>query len=169
VLRGAGALHRLETEKVGLDRGRVGVGHVGIAGERHGRIQAGIAASQAFVNGCKKFSVAVIADACFRVRSDIGRVQGAERQNEGATAGIGRASFSGVTGRAIRCARQVFASFDEARVFEFSRDAGRILCMIFGQCGRGPPAKSMARGARITIQEKPPSRTTRIAANAIRA
>ena len=90
-------------------------------------------APDALVHGVEEIRVAVIADSRVLVGSDIGRVQGAERQHEGASAGEGRSAVGGVAGFAIRGARQIFASLDEARALEFRRHAGGILRVILGQ------------------------------------
>ena len=126
-------VHGTESEEIRLDRGSVGVGHVGIAGEWHGRIQFCIVAPDAFVHGVQEICVAVIADACFLIRRDIGGVQRAKWQHECAAARIRGTALGRMAGCAVRGTRQVFASLDETRAFQFRRDAGRIRSAIAAQ------------------------------------
>ena len=81
-------MHRRQAEQIGLDRQRIGVGHVGIGGVRHRRIKPCAVAADAAMDRVKKILVAVIADAGFLVGRDVGRIQRAERQPDRQPAGI---------------------------------------------------------------------------------
>ena len=75
-------MHRRQAEQIGLDRQRVGVGHIGVGRVRHRRIEPRAVAADAAMHGIEKILVAVIADAGVLVGRDVGRIHHAERQLE---------------------------------------------------------------------------------------
>ena len=130
---GSGRTHRRQTEQIGLDRQRVRIRHIGVGRKRHRRIKPRAVAAGAAMNRVEKILVAVIADAGFFVRRDVGRVQRAERKLEPETAGIFPAALRGVADHAIRRPRQIGAAFDKARLGERSRNAGGVGGLVIRQ------------------------------------
>ena len=126
-------MHRRQAEQIGLDRQRIGVGDVGVGRVRHRRIKPRAVAPHAAMHRVEKILVAVIADAGFLVRRDVGRIERAEGQLEREAAGIFRAARGGVADHAIRRPREIFAALDEARLGERRRDAGGIGGLVIRQ------------------------------------
>ena len=81
-----------QAEQIGLDRQRVGIGHVGVGRIGHRRIKPRAVAADAALHGVEKIPIAVVADAGLLVGRDIGRIERAERQRNGEAAGIGLAA-----------------------------------------------------------------------------
>src|SRR6185437_13291330 len=61
---------------------------------------------------------------------DVGRIQGAERQYEGASAGKGDTVFCRVADGAVGRTRQVFATLDQACRLQFGGDTAGVLTVI---------------------------------------
>ena len=141
-------MHGLEAEEVGLDGAGVSIAHVGVAGEGHRRIEFLVAGRDTLVNGVQEIRVVVIADPRFLVGSDIGRVQGSERQHEGASTRKGDAAVGGVAGLAVRGAREVLAALDGARAFEFGRNARGIRSVILRQRHVSPAGEIHGMGCK---------------------
>ncbi len=126
-------MHRRETEEIGLDREPIGIGHIGIAGIRHCRIKPFAFVVDTPVQGIQELRIAPVADAGFLVGRDVGRIDRAERKLERQTSGKWHAALRRVAGGAVGGARQIFAAPDQARLHEFSRNAGRICTVIIGE------------------------------------
>ncbi len=127
------SMNRWKAEEVGLDRQGVGVGHVGVAGERHRRIEPGAVAPHPAVHSDQEFGVAVGADARLPIGGDVGGVERPERQGKGEAAGERLAAPRRVADQAIGRPREVLAPLHLARVGQSGGNARRIGAAIVGQ------------------------------------
>ena len=140
-------MHRGQAEKIGFDRQRVGVGHVGIGRIRHRRIKQRTVAADALVQGIEKLLVRVIADAGFLVGRDVGRIHRADQwQIEGEAARIGLNAWRGVTGDAIGGMGEIFTPLDQIGLRQFFGNACGVCACIVGQRNRRAIGERHRRG-----------------------
>ncbi len=139
--------HRWQAEQIGLHRQHVFIAHVGVGRVRHRRIKHRAVAALAALDRVQKILIAVIADAGFLVRGDVGRIQRAERQFEAETAGKFLFPRFGVADHAVRRLGQIFAAFDQARLLEPGRDAGRFCAAIIRERDLGAAGEGERTGS----------------------
>src|ERR1035441_10660071 len=82
------------------------------------------------MHGIQESRIRVTANAGVDIGRNVGRIHGSERQYESAPTGKWHAVLSRMADDAVRRARQVFASLDEACRFQFSGNASWILFVI---------------------------------------
>ena len=121
-----GRVDRLDVLEVCPQRRDVGIAEVGIGGVGHRRVQTNAALGDALFECASELGFVPVADAVFRIRRDVRRIQAAEGRGEFHAAGIGfAAALGGMTGHAIGRTGDIGAVLDLLTVGRLGQHRGR--------------------------------------------